>query len=72
MYRYVVAVAKARGVVYKGLSTKKVLAKLDVYEYKKVNKLNVVGTSKSKRWSRGHHTITTLYVCGVGRAHHTV
>ena len=33
------------------LSTKKVLAKLDVYEHKKSNKLYVVGTqSKSKRW----------------------
>ena len=66
MYRYVVAVAKARGVVYKGLSTKKVLAKLDVYEYKKVNKLNVVGTSKSKRWVPLEDTTRLLHCMFAG------
>ena len=36
-YRYVLTVAKARGVVWKGLSTEKILARLDLAEYMEAN-----------------------------------
>lgn len=35
MHRYIVKVAQARGVVNKGLSTKFILTRLDLYEYMK-------------------------------------